>query len=87
MELNCHRRLQSNEAVATSTADSMATNLPRCFPLCPQVLDMFREVWGAGEASCSKWYAAGCRTLDDVRARDDLTQQQKVRQAAWLTLS
>ena len=36
----------------------------------------FLKVWGAAEATCMRWYAAGCRTLDDVRARNDLTEQQ-----------
>lgn len=34
------------------------------------------EVWGAAEATCDRWYAEGCRTLDDLRARPDLTEQQ-----------
>ena len=36
----------------------------------------FLKVWGAAEATCLRWYAAGCRTLDDVRARNDLSEQQ-----------
>ena len=31
----------------------------------------FLKVWGAAEATCLRWFAAGCRTLDDVRARND----------------
>ena len=27
------------------------------------------QVWGCGEATAERWYAAGCRSLDDVRAR------------------
>ena len=36
----------------------------------------FLKVWGAAEATCLRWYASGCRTLEDIRARDDLTEQQ-----------
>ena len=36
----------------------------------------FLKVWGAAEATCQRWYNAGCRTLDDLRARDDLSEQQ-----------
>lgn len=36
----------------------------------------FLKVWGAADATCERWYAAGCRTLDDLRARTDLTEQQ-----------
>lgn len=42
------------------------------------VFTQFLKVWGAAEATCLRWYAAGCRTLDDVRARSDLTEQQVV---------
>ena len=38
----------------------------------------FLKVWGAAEATCLRWYASGCRTLDDIRARADLTEQQVV---------
>lgn len=38
----------------------------------------FLKVWGAAEATCQRWYNAGCRTLDDIRARTDLTEQQVV---------
>ncbi|GAB4814366.1 hypothetical protein N2152v2_001412 [Parachlorella kessleri] len=43
-----------------------------------EVLALFNEVWGAGPATAQRWYAAGCRSLDDLRARKDLTEQQKV---------
>lgn len=36
----------------------------------------FLKVWGAAEATCQRWYTAGCRTIDDLRARNDLTEQQ-----------
>ena len=36
----------------------------------------FLKVWGAAEATCQRWYTAGCRTLDDLRQRPDLTEQQ-----------
>ncbi|KAA6420117.1 MAG: DNA polymerase lambda [Trebouxia sp. A1-2] len=41
-----------------------------------QVIQLFLKVWGAAEATCLRWYASGCRTLDDIRARADLTEQQ-----------
>lgn len=36
------------------------------------------KVWGAGEVTARKWYREGCRTLDDIRARSDLSEQQLV---------
>ncbi|PRW58402.1 DNA polymerase lambda [Chlorella sorokiniana] len=43
-----------------------------------QVMSRFMEVWGTGHATASKWYAAGHRTLEDVRARvPNLTEQQR----------
>lgn len=42
------------------------------------VLMQFLKVWGAAEATCRRWYNAGCRTLDDIRARNDLTEQQVI---------
>ncbi|KAL3133282.1 hypothetical protein ABBQ38_007162 [Trebouxia sp. C0009 RCD-2024] len=43
-----------------------------------QIKQMFLKVWGAAEATCQRWYNAGCRTLDDIRARTDLTEQQVI---------
>ncbi|KAL3149104.1 hypothetical protein ABBQ32_001946 [Trebouxia sp. C0010 RCD-2024] len=43
-----------------------------------QIKQMFLKVWGAAEATCQRWYNAGCRTLDDIRARSDLTEQQVI---------
>jgi len=40
------------------------------------VLPQFAKVWGAAHATAIKWYTEGCQTLDDLRARTDLTQQQ-----------
>eukprot|EP00877_Chromochloris_zofingiensis_P009472 jgi/Chrzof1/4779/Cz14g26050.t1 len=42
-----------------------------------QTCTMFAAVWGAGESTAQKWYAAGCRTLDDIRRRSDLTVLQQ----------
>lgn len=36
------------------------------------------KVWGAGDVTARKWYREGCRTLEDIRARSDLSQQQLV---------
>lgn len=36
----------------------------------------FMEVWGTGEATAERWYREGCRTLNDIRQRTDLTSQQ-----------
>ncbi len=44
-----------------------------------EVLAVFGEVWGAGPATAARWYGAGCRSLEDARARGDLTEQQRVR--------
>ena len=43
-----------------------------------QLLRTFSSVWGAGEASSRKWIAAGCRSLEDVQRRTDLTEIQRV---------
>jgi DNA polymerase lambda len=34
-----------------------------------QALNQFMEVWGVGSATAQRWYALGCRSLEDVRAR------------------
>ena len=36
----------------------------------------FAKVWGTGHSTASKWHASGCRTLEDVSRRIDLTEQQ-----------
>ncbi len=41
-----------------------------------QAIKLFAQVWGTGEATAEKWYTDGCRTLEDVGARTDLTKQQ-----------
>lgn len=43
-----------------------------------QAKQMFASVWGCGDIVAAKWYHEGCRTLDDVRKRTDLTMQQQV---------
>ena len=43
-----------------------------------QVIALFESVWGASTATAEKWHAQGCKTISDVRARDDLTNQQLV---------
>ncbi len=42
------------------------------------MLGLFESVWGASTSTAEKWHAQGCRTLEDVQARDDLTNQQRV---------
>ena len=36
----------------------------------------FLTVWGTGEKGAEAWWSQGCRTLDDLRARSDLSTQQ-----------
>ena len=36
----------------------------------------FMSVWGTGEKGAEAWWSQGCRTLDDLRGRTDLTTQQ-----------
>ena len=36
----------------------------------------FLSVWGTGEKGAEAWWSQGCRTLDDLRGRDDLSAQQ-----------
>ena len=41
-----------------------------------QTILKFAKVWGAAHKTAIKWYDDGCRSLDDVRERKDLTTQQ-----------
>ncbi|KAI9034311.1 hypothetical protein DFJ74DRAFT_600476 [Hyaloraphidium curvatum] len=43
-----------------------------------RTLELFRSVHGCGSAQASQWYNQGMRTLDDLRARTDLTRQQRI---------
>jgi DNA polymerase IV len=43
-----------------------------------QVLDLFQGIYGVGPKIALKWYRQGLRTLDDVRKRTDLTENQRV---------
>lgn len=41
------------------------------------------QVWGCNDATATRWFTAGCRSLDDVRAREragqlHLTDRQRV---------
>ena len=40
-----------------------------------QVIERFLKVWGVGQTVAERWYAAGMRTLEDLRL-GNLTQQQ-----------
>ncbi|XP_060559922.1 DNA polymerase lambda-like, partial [Ruditapes philippinarum] len=43
-----------------------------------KVIEMFKEVWGAGAHTARTWYQQGFRTLEDLRTKANLTHQQKV---------
>ncbi|CAD7699589.1 unnamed protein product [Ostreobium quekettii] len=43
-----------------------------------RTLSAFEAVWGVGPATAESWYRAGCRSIDDVRRRGDLTETQVV---------
>lgn len=32
-------------------------------------------MWGVGDVTAQRWYASGCRTLDDVRERQQTNRQ------------
>ena len=51
-----------------------------------QAVTLFQEVWGVGEAVAEQWWKAGCRSLEEVKAKfgDALTEQQKVGKAELL---
>jgi hypothetical protein len=42
------------------------------------VLNLFLEVWDVGQVTANRWYDAGCRTIQDARQREDLTEHQRV---------
>ncbi len=42
-----------------------------------QTLELFGRVWGAGPATALRWYELGMRTLDDLRARQDLLNRHQ----------
>ncbi|XP_045190402.2 DNA polymerase lambda-like isoform X2 [Mercenaria mercenaria] len=43
-----------------------------------KVIEMFKDVWGAGAHTARTWYQQGFRTLEDLRTKANLTHQQKV---------
>jgi DNA polymerase/3'-5' exonuclease PolX len=43
-----------------------------------QVLELFQKVHGCGPNVAATWYAKGMRTLDDLRHRTDLNDQQRI---------
>ncbi|BDA51434.1 probable DNA polymerase lambda at C-terminar half [Coccomyxa sp. Obi] len=42
-----------------------------------RTVSLFMEVWGTGDATAERWYRDGCRSLEDVRGRSDLSTQQR----------
>ncbi|NXP19883.1 DPOLL polymerase, partial [Scytalopus superciliaris] len=42
------------------------------------VLELFSNIWGAGVKTAQTWYQQGFRTLDDIRTKAALTNQQAV---------
>ncbi|KAH3802875.1 hypothetical protein DPMN_156571 [Dreissena polymorpha] len=43
-----------------------------------RVIEMFKDVWGAGPHTARTWYQQGLRTLEDLRTKTNLTHQQNV---------
>ncbi|KAK9865403.1 hypothetical protein WJX84_007229 [Apatococcus fuscideae] len=43
-----------------------------------KTVQLFSQVWGVAETSSERFYREGCRTLDDLRQRSDLTDTQVV---------
>lgn len=42
------------------------------------VLEVFSNIWGAGVKTAQSWYQQGFRSLDDIRAKANLTAQQAI---------
>lgn len=43
-----------------------------------RVIEMFKDVWGAGATTARTWYQQGLRTLDDLKTKGNPTSQQKI---------
>lgn len=43
-----------------------------------RIKQMFMMIWGAGAKRVNTWYDDGCRTLEDLKDRDDVTNQQRI---------
>ncbi|ODV92516.1 hypothetical protein CANCADRAFT_1110 [Tortispora caseinolytica NRRL Y-17796] len=43
-----------------------------------EVLELFQKIHGVGPSIAMKWYNEGCRTLDDIKQRSDLSAAQQV---------
>jgi len=41
-------------------------------------MDLFQKVWGVGPSYAETFYNQGCRTLDDLRSKAQLTRQQQI---------
>ncbi|XP_075468541.1 DNA polymerase lambda isoform X2 [Ascaphus truei] len=42
------------------------------------VLEIFSNIWGAGTKTAQTWYQQGFRSLDDIRTKANLTNQQTI---------
>ncbi|XP_040217861.1 DNA polymerase lambda isoform X1 [Rana temporaria] len=42
------------------------------------VLEVFSNIWGAGVKTAQSWYQQGFRSLDDIRSKANLTNQQVI---------
>ncbi|XP_018420533.1 PREDICTED: DNA polymerase lambda [Nanorana parkeri] len=42
------------------------------------VLEVFSNIWGAGVKTAQSWYQQGFRSLDDIRSKANLTNQQAI---------
>ncbi len=75
-----------------SHVSCVAAGLKLCPAWCPkqalaqdpqrQAVKLFSAIWGTGETTAERWWLEGCRSLDDIAQREDLTKQQ-VHNSLW----